>query len=328
MSGYEPPPPPEARGLRLGDLRRWRHLSDPEDEEPAFPAPRDEPARGSARASRSPRHEDEEPSWRRDLRERRKRERDTAAAPESRRTTERKSGTGARPGRGGAGERPDAARYSESTRAHPPERGTDPGGSSPRPTVRHVMKPRDPGRNNAPAAPPTSAPPTRKPPWRRSAKAAGTGAVGTAGALGADDAAPVAASGPTSGLARFVRRGSAAGDQAGGSADSGTQGGTSDKPGVPPPFTGGPGGVVGPSRPFSGTDLVMLVPTGLAAYYGAGLLVDCSHEAGFMAAFCLWLMAGFWIVIISAKWPLVRLMRWAWVLAGLMAGATIPIGGG
>ncbi|MET7303759.1 hypothetical protein [Embleya sp. NPDC005575] len=72
----------------------------------------------------------------------------------------------------------------------------------------------------------------------------------------------------------------------------------------------------------------MLVPAGFAAYYGAGLLVSCSSQASFMAAFCLWLMMGFWVVIVSAKWPLLRLMRWAWVLAGLMAGASIPIGGG
>ncbi|MFJ8747400.1 hypothetical protein ACIRL2_49720 [Embleya sp. NPDC127516] len=321
MSAYEPPPPPEARGLRLGDLVRRRHLADPDDEEPAFPPPREErvsePGRGSSRGTRAPR-QDDEPSWRRDLRERRKHERDAA---EARRTTERASGSGARPGRADE-RRADAARSADAQRS---ERG--PGAADPptRPTVRHVMKPRDPGRHNAPATPVESA---RKLPWRKPAKATGSGA-GAAGAGAAADAASTSAG--ASGLARFVRKGPAAGagDDSTGPADSGTQGGSSGIPKVPAPFAGGTDGSTGSSfGPFTGTDLAMLIPAGFAAYYGAGLLVSCSSEAGFMAAFCLWLMMGFWIVIVSAKWPLMRLMRWAWVLAGLMAGASIPIGGG
>ncbi|MFI1384265.1 hypothetical protein [Embleya sp. NPDC020886] len=331
MSAYEPPPPPEARGLRLGDLVRRRRLADPDDEEPAFPAPRhdraDKPsgraASGPERESRASRDEDE-PSWRRDLRERRKHERETAARAETRRTTERASDASARPGRAAAARRAEEAqaqgRRTQAQRAEGGAAGV--ADRSARPPVRHVMKPRDPGRHNAPATPAESA---RKLPWRKSAKAAGP----IAGAAGAGPAAETAGgSTAASGLARFVRRGpaAAAADDA---ADSGTQGGSSGIPKVQPPFAGAAEGSAGPSRgPFGGTDLIMLVPAGFAAYYGAGLLVSCSSEANFMAAFCLWLMMGFWIVIVSAKWPLLRLMRWAWVLAGLMAGASIPIGGG
>ncbi|MFI6583227.1 hypothetical protein [Embleya sp. NPDC050493] len=322
MSAYEPPPPPEARGLRLGDLVRRRQLADPDEEEPAFPAPRAERASKPSRASSAPRV-DEEPSWRRELRERRKHERDAAAAAETRRTTERAGGPSTRPGRAAEDRRAEEARRAEAQRA---ERGTaDAAGRPARPTVRHVMKPRDPGRLNAPATPVESA---RKLPWRKSAKAAGPAAGAAAAGSAAETARGATAA---SGLSRFVRRGPAAGaaDDAAGAADSGTQGAGSGTPKVQPPFVGGADGSVGPTRgPFGGTDLIMLVPAGFAAYYGAGLLVSCSSEANFMAAFCLWLMMGFWIVIVSAKWPLLRLMRWAWVLAGLMAGASIPIGGG
>ncbi|MET7304198.1 hypothetical protein ABZS54_35975, partial [Embleya sp. NPDC005575] len=177
MSAYEPPPPPEARGLRLGDLVRRRHLVDPDDEEPAFPAHREERASKPSRESRAPR-DDDEPSWRRDLRERRKHERDAAAAVEARRTTERASGSDARPGRAADARRAEEARRAQAQRA---ERGTTGAADrAARPTVRHVMKPRDPGRHNAPATPVESA---RKLPWRKSAKAAGSAAGPAAGAV-------------------------------------------------------------------------------------------------------------------------------------------------
>jgi hypothetical protein len=184
------------------------------------------------------------------------------------------------------------------------------------------MKPRDPARHDVAAAPAET---KRAMPWR---KAAGVGAgKGAAGASGA----PATAAGA---LSRFTRRDRTTDSDSDGGTDSGTRGGRSGIPKVQPPFAGGGagggrGGESAPMRgPFSGIDLIMLIPAALAAWFGAGLFVSCAEEAGGRAAFYLWLMMGFWIVIISAKWPLLRLMRWAWVLAGLMAAASIPIGGG
>jgi hypothetical protein len=344
MSAYEPPPPPEARGLRLGDLVRRRQVSDPDDEEPAFPS-----TRGDGRAG------EHEPTWRTELAQRRQRQeasdREAAAerraageradaerAERARRTSEREAAKGARPDRSArtaAGDRTDGTGRTDHpdkqrSDAQHAERGSDTGAKSDagtgqrsgRPTVRHVMKPRDPGKHNAPATP---VQPARKKPWRKvtntASGASATAAAGGAGA-GASAGAGIA---PAEAPSWYSRRNR---PSAGGT-DSGASGGGSGIPQVQPPFGGGGGGDAGPSRgPFSGIDLIMLIPAAIAAWYGAGMFVLCAEEAGGRAAFFLWLMMGFWIVIVSAKWPLLRLMRWAWVLAGLMAAASIPIGGG
>jgi hypothetical protein len=336
MSAYEPPPPPEARGLRLGDLVRRRPVSDPDDEEPAFPASRgDVRAAEPARGSRSPRGAEQESSWRAELKQRRQRQEasDREAAAERRAAAERADAERARRGaerEAAKGPRPERSARSETAGAQTPnkrrtdaqraEGGVDgataqrPG----RPTVRHVMKPRDPGKLNAPAP---AVEPARKKPWRKVTKSAsGTAAAGAGGGASAGTGAAPAES--PSWYSRRMRA-SAAG------ADSGASGGGSGIPQVQPPYPGGGGGDAGPSRgPFSGIDLIMLIPAAIAAWYGAQMFILCAHEAGFRASFFLWLMMGFWIVIVSAKWPLLRLMRWAWVLAGLMAAASIPIGGG
>ncbi|MYW04562.1 hypothetical protein [Streptomyces sp. SID3343] len=354
MSAYEPPPPPQARGLRLGDIVRRRPVSDPDDEEPAFPASRrdeqtNEPTRGS-QSPRGGRTDEQDSSWRAELKQRRQRqeasdreaaaERRTASeradaerAERARRTSERETAKDARPERSTRAAAADRAEHPDQRRADTQradtqraERGADPGAEQrpDRPTVRHVMKPRDPGKHNAPATP---VEPARKKPWRKVTKsgaAAGTAGVAGTGVAGAGASAGAGAA-PAEAPSWYSRRNR----PSAGGADSGASGGGSGIPQVQPPYMGGGGGDAGPSRgPFSGIDLIMLIPAAIAAWYGAGMFVLCAHEAGGRAAFFLWLMMGFWIVIVSAKWPLLRLMRWAWVLAGLMAAASIPIGGG
>ena len=349
MSAYEPPPPPEARGLRLSDIVRRRPAADPDDEELAFPAAGgDRDAASRPAAARSER-ESEDASWRSELRERRQRGREAGRADQERRVEESRRAREARragrreeaapePGRTGGG---DTARPVQAERDDHAGRGGRPTTRPTRPRpeqtsgakaehadktsaaeatgqrapVRHVMKPRDPGRHGVPTAP--AAPAKRTAPWRK--PAAATGAAAASGEAG---------TAPAGGIrSRFVRRDPSTGTGADSPRNTGRSPASGDQ--APPVVVNGASGGWMPGfGMFGRLDLVMLIPAGIAAYYGAGLLVSCADEAGGRAAFALWLMMGFWIVIVSAKWPLLRLMRWAWVLAGLMAGASIPIGGG
>lgn len=70
----------------------------------------------------------------------------------------------------------------------------------------------------------------------------------------------------------------------------------------------------------------MLFPAVLIAFFGSRVFLTCLEEAGKPAALCLWLMVGFWVALISMRWPSLRLLRWAWVLAGLIAAASVPGG--
>lgn len=350
MSAYEPPPPPQARGLRLSDIVRRRPAVDPDNEEMAFPAAVAERGAPARPAAARPEHDGEEASWRGELRERRQRGREAGRAEQERRVEEsRRAREARRAGRrddvapeprpaheGNAvrGEKAvrdaDADRGRRVTRAVSPrpERASTgsaehadtasgankaPGvdASRQRPPVRHVMKPRDTGRHNTPTSPAT--PVKRTAPWRKPAAAAAGTAVGSGAADGV--------------RSRFTRRDPIAKTGADSPRNTGSSPTAGDQ--APPAVVNGTSGGWMPGLGMFGRlDLVMLIPAGIAAYYGAGLLVSCADEAGGRAAFALWLMMGFWIVIVSAKWPLLRLMRWAWVLAGLMAGASIPIGGG
>jgi hypothetical protein len=68
----------------------------------------------------------------------------------------------------------------------------------------------------------------------------------------------------------------------------------------------------------------MLIPGAAVAYYGGRLVQQCATEASGRTAFFLWLMIGFWVTLSTARWPAFRMLRWAWVLAGVLGAVWTP----
>ncbi|WP_436771890.1 hypothetical protein [Yinghuangia sp. YIM S09857] len=75
---------------------------------------------------------------------------------------------------------------------------------------------------------------------------------------------------------------------------------------------------------YTAVDYFMLIPGFAVAYYGGRLVQECAVEASGRAAFFLWLMIGFWITVATAKWPTFRVLRWSWVLAGVLGAVWTP----
>ncbi|MEU8131961.1 hypothetical protein [Streptodolium elevatio] len=113
---------------------------------------------------------------------------------------------------------------------------------------------------------------------------------------------------------QFLPGGAARGD---GAEDGPNAGGT--RPDIPAVRGGGwnPAG-------YTAVDYFMLIPGFAVAYYGGQLVQECAVEASGRAAFFLWLMIGFWITLATAKWPTFRVLRWSWVLAGVLGAVWTP----
>lgn len=75
---------------------------------------------------------------------------------------------------------------------------------------------------------------------------------------------------------------------------------------------------------YTAVDYFMMLPGFAVAYYGGQLVRDCAVEVNGMAAFALWLMIGFWVTLATARWPTFRMLRWAWVLAGVLGAIWTP----
>lgn len=75
---------------------------------------------------------------------------------------------------------------------------------------------------------------------------------------------------------------------------------------------------------YSAVDYFMLVPGFAIAYYGGRLVQECAVETSGRTAFFLWLMIGFWVTLATARWPTFRVLRWSWVLAGVLGAVWTP----
>jgi hypothetical protein len=93
------------------------------------------------------------------------------------------------------------------------------------------------------------------------------------------------------------------------------QGGSTPKPSaISRNWTGG----------YTSVDYFMLLPGFAVAYFGGQLVRQCAVEAGGPAAIALWAMIGFWIVVGSARWSSLRVLRWSWALAGVLGAVWTP----
>ncbi|MCF2526569.1 hypothetical protein [Yinghuangia soli] len=121
---------------------------------------------------------------------------------------------------------------------------------------------------------------------------------------------------------QFLPGGARRETDAGTDPQDGADGGTNTRPGTPASGGGGGGGWTGLG--YTAVDYFMMLPGFAVAWYGGQLVQECAVEAGGKAAFALWFMIGFWVVLATARWPSFRMLRWAWVLAGVLGAFAVP----
>ncbi|MGA4541015.1 hypothetical protein ACPA54_13600 [Uniformispora flossi] len=104
-----------------------------------------------------------------------------------------------------------------------------------------------------------------------------------------------------------------------------------DEPGGPTPDRntrpeppGSGGGWQWSGGGYTAVDYFMLIPGAAVAWYGGRLVEQCAAEASGRTAFFLWLMIAFWVTVATARWPAFRMLRWAWVLAGVLGAVWTP----
>jgi hypothetical protein len=93
-----------------------------------------------------------------------------------------------------------------------------------------------------------------------------------------------------------------------------------------PPGRPDPGSTFSVRPEWTAIDVAMLLPAALVVWFGAILLRSCAAEASGAAALCLWIMVAFWVTLLTARRPTLRMLRWGWVVAGLVAAASLPGG--